>query len=478
MARLRRLPLALVAVLAVVAGCGGTTEAGSGGADVVPASAVAYLSVNTDFGSSQWKTLANLAKKFPDEQHALDTVKQAAGKQGVDFEHDLQPALGPELDLAWLDLENDGQNFVFLVQPDDTSKFEELLKKNGAQSGVVSEQVGGWQVVAKSREVIARFKRESEAGPVLADDATFKDAMDSYPDDSLFRVFVDGKPVMDAIHKLASGGDLDKLGSLDWIAANIRVTDEGIRFDTNVHGTAGPALKNVATGKSFTSSLARKVPSDALLFATFHGAKGMFRALENSPVFGQTPELKEYAGLLRQVETLLQGENAIYIRPGSGKIPEITLVTEPAAGTNGMVTLDRILAQNRDELPAQPKHTRIAGAPARTIPLGPVGIHYAKVGKNLVITDSPAAIEALKGNVPSLDLSDEYKGALKASGMPARTQGFFYVSFKGGLGYAERLSETPIPDAIKRNLRPLRSAVEYALSRPSEVQLTLFIRVG
>ncbi len=333
MARLRRLPLALVAAVAVASGCGGTTEAGSGGADVVPASAVAYLSVNTDTSSSQWKTLAGLAKKFPDEQHALDAVRQAAGKQGVDFEHDLKPALGPELDLAWLDLENDGQNFVFLVQPDDTSKFEALLKKNGAQSGVISEQVGDWEVVAKSREVIARFKRESEAGPVLADDATFKDAMDSYPDDSLLRAFVDGKPVMDAVHKFASGsGDLDKLGSLDWIAANIRVTDDGVRFDTNVHGTAGPMLKNVMTGKSFTSSLARKVPSDALLFVTFHGAKGMFGALENNPVFGQTPELKEYAGMLRQVESLLQGEDAFYVRPGSGKIPEITLVTEPARG--------------------------------------------------------------------------------------------------------------------------------------------------
>jgi hypothetical protein len=256
------------------------------------------------------------------------------------------------------------------------------------------------------------------------------------------------------------------------------VTHEGIRFDTNVHGTAGPALKNVATGKSFTSSLARKVPSDALLFVTFHGAKGMFGALQDNPVFGQTPELKEYAGLLRQVETLLRGENAFYVRPGSGKIPEITLVTEPAAGTNGMAALDRILAQNRHELPAQPKPTRIAGVAARTIPLGPVGIHYAQVGKNLVVTDSPAAIAALKGNVPSLDLSDEYKGAVKSSGMPARTQGFVYVSFKGGLGYAERLSQTPIPDGIKRNLRPLRSAVEYALTRPSEVQLTLFIRIA
>jgi hypothetical protein len=56
-------------------------------------------------------------------------------------------------------------------------------------------------------------------------------------------------------------------------------------------------------------------------------------------------------------------------------------------------------------------------------------------------------------------------------------QSFFYVNIRGGLGLVKQLSGAPIPDAVKKNIKPLRSAVEYAASRPSEVQLTFFVRV-
>jgi hypothetical protein len=115
--------------------------------------------------------------------------------------------------------------------------------------------------------------------------------------------------------------------------------------------------------------------------------------------------------------------------------------------------------------------------PARVFFADPVNVYYANVGKRLVVTDFPAGIKALKGNPPSLAQSREYKGALDASGMPANTQGFLYVNVHGGISYAERLAETPIPGEIKRNLRPLRSAVEYAATRPSELQVTFFLRI-
>jgi hypothetical protein len=57
-------------------------------------------------------------------------------------------------------------------------------------------------------------------------------------------------------------------------------------------------------------------------------------------------------------------------------------------------------------------------------------------------------------------------------------QELFYVDVRGGVDLAQRLSNAPIPASIKRNLGPLKSAVEYAAGRPSEVQLTLFVRIG
>jgi hypothetical protein len=61
--------------------------------------------------------------------------------------------------------------------------------------------------------------------------------------------------------------------------------------------------------------------------------------------------------------------------------------------------------------------------------------------------------------------------------VPAKTQGFVYVNISGGMGYAQRLARLPIPGEVKRNLRPLRSAVEYAATRPSEIQVTFFLRI-
>jgi hypothetical protein len=337
--------------------------------------------------------------------------------------------------------------------------------------------------MAPSQELVDRFKRESEAGERLADKRAFQDAMDSYPEDSLLRAYFDGATLMEIMR--ASDPDpqfqkiLRELGRLDWIAANFRVTSDGIRFDANIHGEAGPALKDITPTRPFTPSLQNEIPRDALLYATFHGAKGMLTGLESNPLFTDTPELRRYSNVLRRVESLLQGENAIYVRAAAGKIPEVTLVTQPAPGTNGMATLDRLLARYRSELelPSRPKASRVAGVPARTLDFGIVKVYYANVGRRFVVTDKPAGIRALKGNPPSLAQSGEYKGALDSSEMPAKTQGFFYVDVRGGISYAERLAETPLPGEIKRNLRPLRSAVEYVATRPSEVQVTFFLRI-
>src|SRR6185312_10082827 len=99
----RRLGLLVAALALVLAGCGGTTGPGSGGADFVPASAPLYLAINTDLGSSQWDTVNELANKFPDKQKAIDSIKQQLTKNGLDWDEDVKPALGPELDLVMLD---------------------------------------------------------------------------------------------------------------------------------------------------------------------------------------------------------------------------------------------------------------------------------------------------------------------------------------------------------------------------------------
>jgi hypothetical protein len=476
----------VVAVLAlVVTGCGGTTSgAGAGGADIVPADAAMFISLNTDPDSEQWQAADRLTSRFPDKQDAVKTIKQGLRDEGFDWEKDVKPALGPEFDFVWLDLERNGQDFVLITQPKDQAKFERLMKRiQQSSDDFFRGQAGDWEVFGPTQAGVERFERESESSDTkLSDNGDFEDAMSSYPDDALMRFYLNGPQVMELARAELKPDErkyIDKLGTLDWIASDIRATAEGLRFDMNVHGKAGPALKDAIPTRPFGASLTHEVPRDAFLYWTFHGTKGMLTGLKDNPIFKEAPELGRYSSVLRRVESLLQGENAFYVRPASGNVPEITFVAEPAPGTNGMTTLDRLLARYRSdlELPSLPKSSRVAGVPARTIDLDEFKVHYANVGKRLVLTNLPAGIKALSGDPSTLAESKEYKGAVESAGMPAKTQGFFYVNVRGGLSYAERLAGTQIPEGIRKNVSPLRSAVEYVATRPSEIQITFFLRI-
>ena len=479
-------PLAFILVAFALAGCGGTTSGvGAGGAEIVPAEASIYIAINSDADSEQWQAVNDLSNRFADKGEALKSVKESMKQEGFDWETDVKPALGPEFDFVWLDLENNGGDFVAVTKPKDKSKFERLIKEAQKKGDLFRGNVDDWQVLGQSQAAVDRFVRESESrDKTLADETGFRDAMSNYPEDALVRLYVDGPPVMDLARSDLSAADrdyVDKLGRLDWLASGFSVTSAGVRFDLNMHGKAGPALKDVIPTKPFASALTQDVPRDALAYFAFHGAKGMLTGLEDNPLFSeQVPELHRYAGVLKSVESLLKGENAFYVRPaGKGRTPEVTFVAEPAPGTDGAATLDRLIKRYRTdlELPSQPKPSRVAGLPAHTIDFGDYKVHYVNVGNRLVITNLGAGVQALKGNAPSLAESQDFQQALDSAGMPAKTQGFVYVNVKGGIDYAQRLANTNIPSGIKKNLQPLRSVVEYAATQPSEIQVTFFLHI-
>src|SRR5205085_6640430 len=73
-------PLALAAcALALAAGgCGGTSATGTGAtsaASIVPATAPAFIAVDTDLKSAQWQAVDRLASAFPDKAVALERIR-------------------------------------------------------------------------------------------------------------------------------------------------------------------------------------------------------------------------------------------------------------------------------------------------------------------------------------------------------------------------------------------------------------------
>jgi len=477
-------PAALVCAAVVAAGCGGMKGVGAGASDLAPATAPMFIALDTDSGSSQWKTVDRLASHFPDKQKAIDSLKRNLRRQdGIDWERDAKPALGKELDFVWLDFDNNGQDFVALMQPKDEGKFKQLVAKGNAKDPsrrLLYEKFHGWEVLAEKQATIDRFKQESgSATATLTDDPAFKHSMDKLGSDAIVRAYVNGEEIMRLARQYGGASArrlIDKAGTLDWIALKLGATSNGLGLDTIVHGTPGKLFQGLSPSRTFNPKLTESTPQDALLYLTFHGSKNLFANLQKNPVLN-TPVVRRFSGVLRQIGTVLQGENAFYVRAASGRFPEVTFVAAPGGGTDGAAVVDRLLARYRAQLKVVPQRTTVAGTSTRRLGFGEVAVYYANVNGKLVITDLPAGIRGVKSGGKPLAQEETYRDAAEASGLPHRTQGFLYVNIHSTVPFIEKLSQTRLPDEVSRNLRPLYSAVEYAVSRSHEIQITFFLRI-
>jgi len=222
-------------------------------------------------------------------------------------------------------------------------------------------------------------------------------------------------------------------------------------------------------------SLQKLVPKDALLYLAFHGSKGMLDGLGGNPILQQFGA-KGLDNAFRQLGTILEGENALYVRAaGTKDVPDVTFIASPRSGVDGAAALDRMLKRYAKELGARPHRTTIAGVPARVIGAGPIAVRYANVNGKLIVTDLPSGIVFAKNGGKSLTDSQEYKDA--TSGVPNSPQVVLYVDIHSTIPVINRFGGARIPAEMERNLKPLRSAVEYAVSRSHEFQITFFLRI-
>ena len=171
----RVLPAALTALALVAGGCGGGGGDGGATADdsaagLVPATVPVFVALETDLDSEQWNTLETLLDKFPGKERLLAQLRASLAEEGVDFERDVRPALGDELDVVWLDLAGGGENVVALTRPRDEEKLDQLLEKG--DDPPVRGEVEGWTVVADDQATLDRFE-QARGDDSLADSEIF-----------------------------------------------------------------------------------------------------------------------------------------------------------------------------------------------------------------------------------------------------------------------------------------------------------------
>src|SRR5579871_4353673 len=216
--RTRSILLVPLLALAFAAGCGSSGGGGGGSApdaaSIVPADALAYVTVDTDTGSDQLSSAQKVVEKFPIEPKALASLKTEVQKSGGNFDT-LVASVGPVLDVAVLK-SGSAASPVGFAKPSDEQSFDAQLKS------LKHTTVDGWTVFAETQALLDAVTSRTAN---LADDATYKDAISSIPDagNAIVRAYAPGTSIT-TVQGLAAGsvpgvGSLAKDAKVAWITA-------------------------------------------------------------------------------------------------------------------------------------------------------------------------------------------------------------------------------------------------------------------
>jgi len=480
--RLAVLVVALTAALAVAgAGCGGDGGGGggpTGGADVAPASAALFIAINTDFEGDQWQTASELVDRFPAARDALESFREDfEEEEDVDFDQDVRPALGPEVDVVVLDLED--EDAVVMTQPEDEEKFQELVDK--AEDSVAAE-IDEWWVVAESQEVLDRFEDE-QGGDSLADADLFEQTTGALPDEALATVYLNGEELTPLLE--ASGTSEEDRAALECalgdagipsMAFSLAAEDDGARLSGAVRA------ENLAVPEEGGSELAGEIEAGALLFVSVRGLgdqlRETFRCLRDADEeFNEDlaqAELFLDVSLEEDILPLFEEETAVVVYPPSDdaepqdselpfEIPTAALVTQVDDEGEALETADQLAEQVASFTDgAEVERVDVGGVEARRVETGgAVDVYYAAFDGRLVVATTEDGLAAVQGDGDSLSDDEDYASAREAAGPPDETTGFWYVDLADGIDYfldvySSAEGEEP-PAEVIESLEPLRS---------------------
>jgi Protein of unknown function (DUF3352) len=466
--------MALV-VASLVTACGGSTTNGPGGigesgAGLVSSDAVVYVSADGDLGSSRWQQVDTLLKKFPIRDKLLVEIRQGLAERKLDYDNDLKPALGPEIDVAAVPgTSAQDTTYAVFTKPESIEKAKALVAKLGEDSSPEATRVvDGWLFVANTQAMIDRVLKGS--GSSLADLSRFKDAFGQLPEDSLLKVYANGPQLSKLVGSLSSVAQMASAGEtenkLDWVAVAAFADDDGLQIEGDAKSTTGESL----AGPAYSSKLISGVPADAFAFLTYHGRSGAdpLGRLRRNPAFGEgLRQFEQELGIpLDDLIALFQHETAFYVRPGLG-LAEISLVLEAPDTEQALTTIDRLAARVAKLKGARLGGEHQDGLDVKTLDFGPVTARWAGFDGRVLLTTSPTGISDYRSSGDKLGDSSAYRDALDGAGAPDKTNGLVYLDVAEVARLIENyagLAGGKLPPDLEQNLKPLRSFVAYASS--------------
>jgi Protein of unknown function (DUF3352) len=477
----------LLGVALAAAGCGG--GGGGGGAlpaaaKVVPASAPVLISVKTDFNSTQLKNALVLLRKFPD---ALSSLRRFSAQNGhIDFERDVKPAFGSELDLVWLDFKNGG-NVVGLTQPKNKAKFTALMNTGTDKSA--TGEVNGWSVAADSQSQIDAFRRAAASGDKLDGVSEFKDAMEKLDENAAVRAYVAGDPVQRqldlALQRSGAPANLTRdIARMESISAAGLIERNGVRADSALVTDPAPDPKTVAP------SLAGSLPAGALLYVDTADLAAPTRTILK--LVGRS--LPKFETQLHQVETilgvslekdvypLLSSEEAFALYPAT-PIPTIVFVAKAPDESRARDVLGHVLALAKLSGTLDVATSSVGGIQVNDVsqPGGSTHVLVAVGHGKLIVTTARDTLPVLiEGRGSKLADDPQYKQARADAKVPSKVVAMAYADLTHGLPFAFDLAEANgnvVPPEARTNTEPLNHVLLYAQQDGNRFRLSGFLTI-
>jgi uncharacterized protein DUF3352 len=465
---------ALVLGLVLLAGCGGGggKSTVSGGASVVPKSAVAFISFVTDRSSPQWQQALELVKRFPAARKAL---AQPKGKGALS-------AVGPEFDVAVLDLKSRGSDVVLLTQPRDAAKLNSAVS-----AGAVHTVVDGWTVYANDRATLKKFEAERSSGS-LSDDKAFQDAYSDLPSDAIAKAWASGPVIEQRFRRsFATQSNLSlaspissQSGKLASVSAALVPEQSGAKLHLNANGDLP------GNPSTFSPELPAELPSGALAYVSFSNLESSFRSglqqlSQTYPQFDALrAQLESMGGFSvdKDLLPLFGGEGAVAVYPGKKQptIDAVFKISDEQAATkvlNGLSLLTRFS-----------KGTKVSSAHGVwriSAPGSKTAISITVSNGLLIVTNQATSLAAIQNVSARLSEDPTYKAAVEGSALPAHTSGFVYVNVPLAARYelttTARQSGRRVNPMALAQIAHLQGLLLYANKNGGNYELTGFLGV-
>ena len=406
--------LALLVAAALVTGCGGSKPAGDA-AELVPPNAVAFVSLQTDLGS-----LPQVVDRFPFGPTVLRAVRQGLR---------LKASMGPRLDLALFK-----GGMVGFTQPADEKQFEATL---GPKQ--VHARIRGWTVFTDNAALLDLVQHHKGK---LSELPAYTDAFGRLPAAAVVRAYGASAASGLALGVAGLGGSLPNLrNATKWTAVALTSSANALKLEVHAKGTTGPAEQS-------SSDLVAQVPADSVL------AIGLGS-------IGRLPGNLQAGGLdLQAISDALGDEAVAYVRAGL-PFPEVTIASKPNDPRKAMRDVGRLI-RKLGKTKAPPVLTTVDGVVLQDVALGAIDIYYGTFDGLFVVSDSTAAVTALRSSGDKL----------KVAGLPEKTNGFLYIDVERALPAVRafaKLANQKVPRELDANLKPLKTLVVYG-TRDGDVQ--------